>query len=294
VGAIGDKQYIGGIRGYNKMILDEAIENNILEKYNGIKQTEGSIFNSIYYSIDPYYSGLSGNKDEILGVLDKLKIESNIDCKDLDKKQQKKINSYLLLTLIKNGCEKNILETVIRERYWSKSLQNELERFADLLDSCGKGGNRGLGLALCLGDLNSYDKAILLEKEYKQQILDELLDLEKNGFLEKKSFKYFYSNKSSIGGVIGGIAINYMLDNKKPLFSIVKKEDELHISSRGTQYLVDKGLDLGLAMKQVSIDLNGNGGGHKIAAGATIDIDKENDFLEKTDLIISKQMRDLL
>ena len=99
---------------------------------------------------------------------------------------------------------------------------------------------------------------------------------------------------SSIGGVIGGIAINYMLDNKKPLFSIVKKDDELHISSRGTQYLVNNGLDLGFAMRKVSKDLDGNGGGHKIAAGATIQIDRENDFLEKTDLIISKQMREIL
>ena len=291
VGAIGDKQYIGGIRGYNKIILDEAIRKDILEKYNGLKQTGGSIFDSIYYSIDPYYSGLSGNKDEILRLLDKLKIDPNIDIKELDKKQQKKINSFLLLTLIKNGCEKNILDTVIRDRYWSRSLQNELERFADLLDSCGKGGNRGLGLALCLGDQNSYNEAISLEKEYKKHILDELLNIEKNGFLEKNSFKYFFSDRSSIGGVIGGIAINYILDNKKPLFSIVRKEDELHISSRGTQYLVDKGLDLGLAMKSVSRDLDGNGGGHKIAAGATIQLDKENDFLNKTDLIISKQLK---
>jgi len=274
VGAIGDKQYIGGIRGYNKNILDEAIKKDVLTKYIGLKLSRGSIFNSIYYSVDPYYSSLSGNKETIL-----------------DEKQEKKINSFLLLTLIKNGCEKNILDTVIRDRYWSKSLQNELERFADLLDACGKGGNRGLGLSICLGDEDSYNEAILLEKEYKQQILNELLNLEKNGFLEKKSFKYFYSNKSSIGGVIGGIAINYMLDNKKPLFSIVRKEDELHISCRGTQFLVANGLDLGLAMKKVALNLNGNGGGHKIAAGASIQSDKENDFLEKTDIIISKQIK---
>jgi len=82
-----------------------------------------------------------------------------------------------------------------------------------------------------------------------------------------------------------------MLDNKKPLFSIVRKEDELHISCRGTQFLVANGLDLGLAMKKVALNLNGNGGGHKIAAGASIQSDKENDFLEKTDIIISKQIK---
>ena len=44
-------------------------------------------------------------------------------------------------------------------------------------------------------------------------------------------------------------------------------------------------------MKQVALDLNGNGGGHKIAAGATIQLEKENEFLDKTDEILSKQFK---
>jgi RecJ-like exonuclease len=292
VGATGDKQYIGGIRGYNRLILDDALKNNVLKKYTGIKLSQESIFNSLYYSIDPYYSGLSGDKKAIKNLLNKLNIEEDKKVEDLDKQEEKKINSFLLLTLIKNGCEKNILDTVIRDRYWSKSIQCELERFADLVDACGKGGKRGLGLAICLGDKNSYDEAISIERKYKQEILNELLVLEENGFLEKDSFKYFYSKKSSIGGVIGGIAINYLLNKNIPLFSIVRKEDELHISCRGTQNLVKNGLDLGLAMKKVAFDLKGNGGGHKIAAGATIDADKETDFLDKTETIISKQLKE--
>ena len=47
-------------------------------------------------------------------------------------------------------------------------------------------------------------------------------------------------------------------------------------------------------MKKASRDLDGNGGGHKIAAGATIQSDKEKDFLKKTDLIISKQVKEKL
>ena len=38
---------------------------------------------------------------------------------------------------------------------------------------------------------------------------------------------YFYSKDSSPVGVIGGIATNFILDSKKPLLSIVKKDDEI-------------------------------------------------------------------
>jgi RecJ-like exonuclease len=128
---------------------------------------------------------------------------------------------------------------------------------------------------------------------YKQNILNELIQLENNGVKEKKGFRYFYSKDSSLGGVIGGIAANFIVDSKKPLISLVRKEDkdELHISCRGNQQLVSNGLDLGLAMNEAAKKLEGHGGGHKIAAGATININKEEEFLDMVDAIIVKQMK---
>lgn len=290
-GVIGDKQYIGDIRGYNKTVLDEALTNGLLQENIEIKLYGDTLFDSLYYSIDPYYTGLSGNKDEIKELFKQLNLKKDLKIENLDNEKKKQLQSFLMLRLIKNGCEKNILDTVIRPRYRSGMFNCELERFADLLDSCGKGGNRGLGLALCMGDKQAFDEAVELEKDYKQKILDELLKLEKDGFKEKKSFRYFYSKDSSLGGVIGGIASNFILDKEKPLLSLVKKDHELHISCRGNQYLVSKGLDLGLAMNETAKKLGGHGGGHSIAAGATISSKKEEEFLDMVDAIIVNQLK---
>ena len=290
-GATGDKQYIGGFRGYNAGIINEALKNGLLKENIGLKLNGKLLFDALYYSVDPYFSGLSGDKKGIQELFKKLNLKNNTKVENLDTKEIKQLQSYLMLKLIKRGCEKNILDSIIRPRYWSDILNCELERFADLLDSCGKGGNRGLGLAICLGDKQALDEAVELEKDYKQKILDELLRLEKEGFKEKKSYRYFYSKDSSLGGVIGGIASNFILDREKPLLSLVKKDDELHVSCRGNQYLVSKGLDLGLAMNQAAKKLCGHGGGHKIAAGATIDSKKEEEFLETVNGIITDQFR---
>ena len=290
-GVTGDKQYIGGIRGFNKTVLDESIKNGFLKENIEIKLYSESLFDALYYSVDPFYSGISGNNDGILELFKKLELNKNVKIKDLDDTQKRKLNSFLMLKLIEKGCEKNILDTVIRPRYFSDLLNCELERFADLLDSCGKGGNRGLGLTICLDDKKTYDEAVELEKEYKQKILNELLKLEKDGFKEKKGYRYFYSKDSSLGGVIGGIATNFILDIEKPLLSIVKKDNEIHVSCRGNQHLVEKGLDLGFAMNETAKKLSGHGGGHKIASGATISSDKEEEFLEMVDEIIVKQLK---
>lgn len=290
VGINGDKQYIGGIKGYNKSIVDQALKNGFIREETGIKLHGENVFDALYYSIDPYYSKISGNSEGIDNLIKKLGLERKTRLEDIDREKMKKLQSYLMLILIRKGCERNILDTVIRPRYFTNIFNCETERLADLLDACGKGGNRGLGLSICLGDKKSFEKAIEIEKKYKQEILEELIRLEEEGFKEKKSIRYFYSKDASLGGVVAGIASNFIFDQEKPLISIAKDKGEIHISCRGNQYLVDKGLDLGYAMKEAAKELGGHGGGHKIAAGATISLDKENEFLDIVDKIICKQI----
>ncbi len=289
-GMTGDKQYIGGFRGLNKEIIDKAVKEDVVKEKTSIKFSSRTIYDSLFYSIDPYYSGISGNKEKIHELLDGFNIDKDKKIEELNSNEIKKIQSYLMLILIKNKCEKNIIDTIIRPRYYTDIFDLETERFADIIDSCGKGGNRGIGLCLALNDEKSFAKAVELEKEYKEKVLDELLRLEKEGFKETDGFRYFYTDKSSMGGVIGGIATNFILDIKKPLISIVRKDGEIHVSCRGNQDLVKKGLDLGAAMKKAAAELNGHGGGHAIASGATISSNKEKDFLEIVDKIIVNQI----
>ncbi len=291
IGATGDKQYIGGFKGYNKKILNEAIKQGIIIEKTAIKLSNETIFDSLFYSVDPYYSGISGDKTNIDSFLDNIGIDKKTKTDDLTDENLEKIHSYLMLKLIKKDCEKNILDTIIRPRYYSENIVFEFERYADLLDACGKGGSRGIALSLALGDKKIIPDALNVEKGYKQKILNELIKLEKEGFIEKQTFRFFTSEDSSLGGVIAGIATNFILDIKKPLLSIARKDNEIHISCRGNQYLVSKGLDLGYAMKEASTKLGGHGGGHAIASGATITGEKEQEFLNLVDEIISKQLK---
>lgn len=290
-GFIGDKQYIGGITGLNKIVVDEALKQDIVECFNGIKLSGESLYDSLFYCVDPFYPGVSGNSDGIKKMLKTLDLPSDQKIDDLKENEFKKLNSYLILLLLKKGVEKNILDTVIRERYISKRFDLELEALADIFDSCGKNDYRGLGLSACLGEKKSLKKALELSKNFKKRILDELLKLEQKGAIEKKSFRYFYSDGSSIGGVVCSSAVNYIFDNTKPLFAIRKNEEELHISCRANQRLVSEGLDLGAAMKKAAEEINGHGGGHAIAAGATIESEEEKKFFERIDDILFNQIK---
>jgi RecJ-like exonuclease len=289
-GAIGDKQHIGGMKGFNKKILNQALKDGFIKEKTRIKLHSNLLFDAIFFSIDPYYPGLSGNKDEVEQLFKKLKIVTNATITDIDTNTFTKLQSYLLFRLISAGCQQNILDIVIRKRYFSEILGCELERFADLLDACGKFGFRGIGLSLCFNNKNIFSEAEEIEKKYKQKILQFLMELEHGKIQEKNAMRYFYSEDTSLGGVVAGIAANYIFDEKKPLFSLARKKDEIHVSCRGNQKLVSEGLDLGCALKQVTSEIGGFGGGHKIAAGATIALDKENEFLQRVNHILASQI----
>lgn len=291
-GATGDKQFIGGVRGLNKTILENALQKGFLTEQTSIKLYGETIEDALYYSVDPYYRGLSGNRQKIETILEQFNLQKTTPIQEIPSETMTKIHSYLLFLLLKAGCQQNILEMTIRKRFIA-SKGWELERFADLLDACGKNGYRSLGLSLCLGDGTTWKEALQVEKDYKQKLLDGLQSLEHGGIQETDGLRYFYSDNSSLGGVIAGIAMNYVLDEKKPLISLTRKEadDEVHISCRGNQQLVTQGLDLGAAMKTVAGELGGFGGGHKIAAGATIVFGKEKEFLQKVDLMLIQQMK---
>lgn len=294
-GATGDKQFIGGVRGLNKTILENALQKGFLTEQTSIKLYGETIEDALFYSVDPYYPDLSGKHEKIETMLEQFHIQKTASIQEIPLESMTKIQSYLLFLLIKAGCQQNILDITIRKRYIA-SKGWELERFADLLDACGKNGHRSLGLSLCLGDGTTWKEAVEVEKDYKQKILDGIQMLEQGGVQETRGMRYFYSDNSSLGGVIAGIAMNYVLDEKKPLFSLTRKEtdDEVHISCRGNQSLVKQGLDLGGAMKTVAGVLGGHGGGHKIAAGATIAFGKEKEFLQKVDTLLVQQMQGIL
>jgi single-stranded-DNA-specific exonuclease len=289
-GAIGDRQHMGGFQGVNHDIVQAALKNGLVAETMGMKLYGGSIADALYWSIDPYFPGLSGNREAITGVLERLKVDGSKPVDALSGDDMARLQSYLVLVCMRHGCAKEVLDLMISPRYRSALFPFDLERLADVVDACGKSGHRGVGLTVCLGGLGSWSEAERIEREYNQRILDALLQLPTR-LMELSGLRYFMSDDSSLGGVIAGIAAMYVVPQDKALFALTRKDDELHVSCRGNRVLVERGLDLGKAMREVGGLLGGHGGGHKIAAGATIALSREAEFLEKTDQVLSGQVR---
>ncbi len=84
--------------------------------------------------------------------------------------------------------------------------------------------------------------------------------------------------------------MNYLVDPNRPLFVFSKGEGVLKISGRGTLYLVGRGLDLSQVLRTAAAKVGGEGGGHRVAAGATIPAGARDEFLSEADRLVAGQL----
>jgi len=84
---------------------------------------------------------------------------------------------------------------------------------------------------------------------------------------------------------------NAGISRSKPIIAFADKNEEaVKVSSRGTHSLVRQGLDLSAVMGEASRAVGGDGGGHDVAAGATVPKGNEEAFIECADELVGEQL----
>ena len=165
-----------------------------------------------------------------------------------------------------------------------------------MLNSTARYGQYEVGLKVCLGDRDKYlEKARNLLLGHRANIVEGLQFAKEEG-IQRREYVQFFHAGTGIRDTIIGIITNMLLNSEEinsdlPIIGFAEKENgEIKVSARGTQMLVEKGLNLSAAVKKAASSLNGVGGGHNIAAGATIPKGKEEEFLDLVEDEIRNQL----
>jgi len=312
VGACGDLQDRKHCRlaGVNRQILDDGRKAGVIRYKTDIRyfgRETRPIYKLLQYASDPLIPGISGREAACISFLEEL----NIKMKDgdnwrnwayLSKDERRRIISGIAQLLLKKGFGHRIAKRLVGEVY---ILQGEKEgtelhdakEFATLLNSTARYGQCEVGLNVCLGDRDKWlRKARTLLQGHRHNLV-EGLQFAKEAGIEKRDYLQFFHTETGIRDTIVGIVANMLLNSGEtskdlPLIGFADKDKgEVKASARGTQELIEKGLDLSIAMKNSAERLNGVGGGHNIAAGATIPKGKEEEFLDLLENEIKNQLK---
>jgi single-stranded-DNA-specific exonuclease len=285
-GLIGDMQNLRDYSTINASIIDGAVSRGLISRDSGPRLSGETLQDMLAGSSNPYFKGLSGRKAVSAEFLKSAGLDPDAKYGGLDENSRRKLMSLLTLRLLSQGCGSEAVDQLSGELMTisSGSLQGtRIDDLVELVNACGRMDHPGIGMAMCLGDRSALQEAAKFRSDYVNSLLLEIKTVEDGGFEPRESIQVVRPHRSSLAGAICGISMQYLLDQSKPTIAVSKVEGSVKISSRGTNELIAKGLDLAESMKKCAEPLGGVGGGHKVAAGATVPLIREDDFLKSLD-----------
>ncbi len=310
VGAMGDLQHMkkGYLTGINRLILEEGANSNVLKFEKDItlfgKQTR-PVFKLLQFASDPYIPGLTGSEDACIEFLHKQGIRFSGDERwrrwiDFEQGEKQKVVSALVQYCLNAGLPPYKIERLIGEVYTllkegEGTEMRDASEYSTLLNATARYDHADIGLAVCMGDRgDAYEQARKLLAEHRKNLVEGLMFVKEQGLTKLTNLQYFDAGSSireTIVGIIAGMSTSITSDRSLPIIAFADTDGGVKVSARGTQDLIRKGLNLSEAMSKISAEVGGAGGGHDIAAGATIPIVAKDEFIRKLDEMIGMQIR---
>ncbi|HEV8050720.1 MAG TPA: DHHA1 domain-containing protein, partial [Thermoplasmata archaeon] len=276
--------------GLNGTLVDEAVRRSLVTRRTGLALFGPTLGDALVRSIDPFVKGLSGRPDAVRIFLERLGLDPKHETAALDANGERTLHQALLSKLVQQGVRSEFCETLKRERYHLPSLGVDAEELSNWQNALGRASTPDLGVTLALGDASAWAAGREAESTWRSTILAGLRRLEDGGVNSLSALQWFESADTTYAGTQAGLAMNYLVDPNRPLLAFSPGDGVFKVSGRGTNWLVGQGLDLAVALRVAAAAVGGEGGGHKVASGATIPITAREAFLTETNRIVAEQL----
>lgn len=290
-GAIGDRQHVGGFKGLNALLLEEAVRRSAIVRRPGLALFGPTLARSLSSSIDPFFRGLSGRPTEAAAFVQGLGLDPKKPPSDLSPEESRHLADALKSRLAESHVAEEFAAVLDQERWFAPAVGLDAEEISNLQNAAGRAGMPGVGVAFALGDPRARERARGAEETWRSGILGGLRRLEDKGVNSMRFLAWFESPEPTLAGTQAGLAMNYLLPPERPVFVITESDgSSTKVSARGTLRQVARGLDLAAACRDAAASVGGEGGGHRVASGATIPAGRRDAFLEAADRILARQL----
>jgi len=317
VGAVGDMQATDdGLVGANRELVAEGVAAGVLEETTDLalygKQTR-PLPKLLEYASEVRIPGISNDQQGAISFLESLDIDARADGDwrrwvDLSDDERQTVVSALLQRALRSGVPPAKAERLVGTSYTLLDEEEGTElrdasEFSTLLNATARYERGDVGLAVCLGDRGeALDRARRLLANHRRNLSAGLDVVKEQGVEQAEQLQWFDAGaeiRETIVGIVAGMALGVEgVDSDRPIIAFAHTTDgpegepALKVSARGTGRLVGRGLDLSVVVGEAARAVGGDGGGHDIAAGATIPAGEgtRDAFLDRADALIADQL----
>ncbi|MFC4436182.1 MULTISPECIES: DHH family phosphoesterase [Natrialbaceae] len=281
------------------------------------------------YATDVYIPGISNDQGGALRFLDGLDLELKRDGEwrcwaALTNEEKQTVASALVKRAVSRGVPAKKIDQLVGTSYVlsAEPVGTELRdasEFSTLLNATARYDRADVGLGVCLGNRDgALERARSLLRNHRRNLSEGIDLVTTEGVTQEEHVQWFHAGdriRETIVGIVAGMAMgNDGVSRSKPILAFAEKSaerspanrsgeaaededgrdggdgEEVKVSARGTHSLVRRGLDLSRVMGEASRAVGGDGGGHDVAAGATVPKGNEEEFVERADEIVGDQL----
>ncbi|MDD5337550.1 MAG: DHH family phosphoesterase [Candidatus ainarchaeum sp.] len=293
VGALGDMQY--PLTGANKTMCEQGIASGEIRKEIDLRfygRFSRPLAQFLAYSEEPPVPGIAYSEERAQKLLEDLGIEPRKGEEwrvyaDLDLDEKRKLISAIAeLISRKRRVEGLVGEVYDLPKRPRRSALYDAHEFSTVLNACGRHGKPELGIAVCLGDEAAYLEASSFLALHKRMIREGVL-FARASMSDLGPFLFLDARGIIDEGIIGVVCGMVLQGAQKPIIGIAHGEGDIKVSSRTGRRT---GINLGNVMNVAAGKVGGIGGGHSVAAGASVPTDKVNEFLIEAKVVIEMEM----
>ena len=315
IGAVGDMQASSGeLHGANAAIVEEGVAAGVVEAVTDLAlygtQTR-PLPKFLEYATDVHIPGISNDPAGALAFLEDLDLE--LTCDDgwrpwaaLSVEEKRQVASALVRHAVERGVPASKIDRLVGTSYVlpAEPVGSELRdasEFSTLLNATARYERADVGLGVCLGDRDgALDRARHLLSEHRRNLSAGIDLVTSEGVTHEAHVQWFHAGdriRETIVGIVAGMAMGSNgISRDRPIIAFADKSTddestaEVKVSARGTHALVRNGLDLSVAIGEAARAAGGDGGGHDVAAGATVPAGHEREFIDRVDDLVGEQL----
>ena len=313
VGAVGDMQDgEGGLSGANEGVVADAVAAGALAEETDLalygRQTR-PLPKLLEYAGEARIPGISNDEagcHEFLAGLDVPTRDADGEWRrwvDLARDERRTVASALIRRAVSSGVPSERVDSLVDTTYVLVDEEpgtalRDVSEFSTLLNATARYERADVGLAVCLGDRDgALDRARTLLRTHRRNLSEGLQWVTSEGVEREEHVQWFDAGtriRETIVGIVAGMAVGADgVSRSRPIVAFADKGDgETKVSARGSGHLVREGLDLSGVMREASRAVGGDGGGHDVAAGATIPDGERAAFLAAVDELVGEQLAD--
>ncbi|WP_336035904.1 DHH family phosphoesterase [Halobacterium yunchengense] len=310
VGAVGDRQTVNGeLVGANTSIAAEGVEAGVLDTAKDLAlygtQTR-PLPKLLEYASEVYVPGITNDENGAVRFLDGLDLDLHDGgdwrtWADLGHDERQTVVSALVKRAVRHGVSGDDVTDLVGTTYTLTDEEpgtelRDASEFSTLLNATARYERADVGLAVCLGERGApLEAARELLREHRRNLSEGLGWVRREGVEVEDNLQWFHAEdriRETIVGIVAGMALGSdAAESDRPIVGFGdKNDDEVKVSARGTSRLVDRGLDLSVVVREASQAVGGDGGGHVVAAGATVPKGREREFLDEAAARVREQL----